>query len=235
MQPVDQFIILNEAIGIEAAHPNKRLAAECGKRPGNEQQTVELHPGIARHEIADILIGLEPLEKACSRPRATHGGQHPGGSNQRGFRPKTLPHGRDGMGFYQRVGVNRQDDVAIGHRQSRVECTGLASLRHAKPPQRRQDRTRRTDVSKFGTGKAIARFKHCPHAVGRAIVCYKNQIRSIGLGSQRVDGYCNGAFFVMGSDDDGQGRPRCVGSWWVHKLIQFAGLPSGKGQKAGIV
>ncbi len=77
--------------------------------------------------------------------------------------------------------------------------------------------------------------KHRPHAVGRAIVCYKNQIRSIGLGSQRVDGYCNGAFFVMGSDDDGQGRPRCVGSWWVHKLIQFAGLPSGEGQKAGIV
>ena len=71
---VDELVVLDQAGGIEAAHVDHRLAPEAREGARDEQQPVDLHPRVAGQEVADVLVGLEPLEGAAAeRCRGTRG------------------------------------------------------------------------------------------------------------------------------------------------------------------
>ena len=71
-QAVDQLVILHQAIRVETAHLNHGRPPEAGERAANQQQPVSAHPGVTRQEIADIFIGLEPLQHAAVGRVAAH-------------------------------------------------------------------------------------------------------------------------------------------------------------------
>ena len=55
VQPMDQLIILDQAIGVEPADLDHRIAAKRGERARDQEQAVDLLPGMPRQEIAATL------------------------------------------------------------------------------------------------------------------------------------------------------------------------------------
>ena len=93
VESVHHLIIFDQTFGIESADPDQRVAAKPGEGTRNQQQAVRLHPCIARQEIADILIRLEPLEDAARARRWADRAEHAGRRRKMRFALERLAHG----------------------------------------------------------------------------------------------------------------------------------------------
>jgi len=135
VQAVDQLVVFHQAVAIEAAHGEHGFAPEAREGTRHQQQAVELRPGVARQEVADVLVGLEPLEDAAAPVLAADRGDDAGGGDQMGVLGEGLSHRSDRLGRQQGVAVHRQHDVGLHGAQGLVECAGLAAMGQAQPAQ----------------------------------------------------------------------------------------------------
>ena len=127
MQAVDDFVVLNQTVGIEATYRHEGVAPERGERSGHEQQCFRAHPREARNERANILVGLKPLEQRTGSARTTGRREHAASCHQRSFGSKGVTNPSHGERLKSRVRIDGHDDIGARECDRRVECASLAA------------------------------------------------------------------------------------------------------------
>ena len=107
-------------------------------------------------------------------------------------------------GREQRVGVDREDDVAVDHRKGGIEGDGLATARQAEPPQAGDSRAV-TGLAGLRCGEAVKAQEDGGGVVVRTIVSNQDEIGRISLCKERFNGCLEDRRFVVGGNDDGGG------------------------------
>ena len=233
VQPVDQLIILDHAIGIEPADLDHRRAPERRERARNQQQAVEPLPRMARQEIADIFVGLKPFEEAPLQIRPADRREHTGCRDQRRLGRERRAHRRDRAGFEQRVGIDRQHHFGIDQHHRRIERARLATVTQPQPAQRRQRGRGIADRAIRRRLQPVAPRHHLGRRIARSVIGDQDQIGRRVLSAQPFDRGGDHARLVMRRDDHAEAGRDAWG--WLRCQAQIADVPRGEQQQRGVV
>ncbi len=230
-QPVDQFIILDQTIGIEAADLLHRAVAKAREGAGDQQQAIEAHPGEAAKEIADIFIGLEIFEELRLHPRPALRGEHAGGGDQVRIGGETIAHGAEGIGVEQGVSIDGDEQIGGDMVEGRIEGAGFAAMGEAQPAQTRLDRAGCRDYPERRGSEGEGAFEQQGAIIIGAIIGEEDRLGRIALRGQACNGRGEGGRFVIGGDDDGDRLARSgCGQRWRGGMAERQGLPEGEGE-----
>ena len=241
VQAVDELVVFDQAVLIEATHLEHRVAAETGKGARDQQQAVEPCPRIPRQEIADVLVGLEPLEDAAAPVLPTHGRDHAGGRHEVAVLHEGAAHGLDGATFQQGVAVDREHDVSADGAKRLVEGSGLAALRQSQPSQAGHARARGAQPAQRGCPQAPEFRQEGLGVIAGAIVGNDDLIRAVGLIQKGLDGHRQHGRFIVRGHDHGQRRARATCRGCARRLIglglaqEAPGLRGHKEQQQAVV
>ena len=177
------------------------------ERARNQQPAVDLHPRVAGQKVADVFVGLKPLEDAALNGAAAQRRDDAGDARQFGFGGKRLAHCGDRMALEQRVGVNGETHRRLYLDDGRVERGCLASLREAQPVQRRMHRARCAQGAEFGCDDAVSIAHQIGRCVVRTIVGDHDASGRVGLLEKRLERHGQHGGFVAGGQDDGHCDP----------------------------
>ncbi len=95
-QSMDELVVLDQAGRVEAADGDHRAAAKASERARDEEQALDLHPRVARQKVADVLVGLEPLETAAGERVPAHRRDDASDGDERGLGGEGAAHRADG-------------------------------------------------------------------------------------------------------------------------------------------
>ena len=130
-EAMDQFVVFDEAVRVEAAHQHHGTAPESRKGPRYEQQAMQLRPGVARQEVAHVFVGLERREKPPRQGGAADRTEHARRGHEGRARRKGAADGRDGVRLEQGVGVKRHHQFGLDRGDGAVERHGFAAVRES--------------------------------------------------------------------------------------------------------
>ena len=199
---VNKLVVLDQAGRIETADVDKRAAPEARERAGDEEQALDLHPRIAREEVANVFIGLEPLQAASGERRLADRGDDSRDRRELGFGGEGAAHDADGLRIEQRVGIDGEKDVANAPHDGGVERSRLAAMRQAQPGERGMNGARRAQLAELRRDEAVALGEELRRRVDRAVVGNDDRVRRIRLRQQRRDRRRQHLRLVVRRDDD---------------------------------